>query len=366
MTGSGPALGSREALRIVYVVESLGLSGGVKVIVEHAEGLAERGHEVSIVTKDAQHEWIPIGVPVQEVPVFDARTLPPADVHIATWFPTVLPTLRATRSKRVFHFCQGYEGQYPFVAHRLPEIEEAYAQSIPKILISRHLVGVLEPRFPGPFHVIPQAVRAADYAPREPRDRPSETPRIGIVGPIEVEAVNKGVRVALAAAGLLLREGRPVRLFRANQMPLGDEERALGLSDRYDRYLHQASVKAMVDWYHALDLLIHPSFDAEGFPLPPLEAMASGVPVILTAIPSFDPIPRDAASWVPPGDHEAMAREAARLLYEPGLWMRRRERGLEVARSFSLSFVLDQLEAIFEGRGPAGRVDRGDTISNGY
>ena len=34
------------AMKIVYVVESLELSGGVKVIVEHAEGLAARGHDV--------------------------------------------------------------------------------------------------------------------------------------------------------------------------------------------------------------------------------------------------------------------------------------------------------------------------------
>ena len=49
---------------IAYVVESLEVSGGVKVIIEHAEGLASRGHEVSIVTRDSRHPWIPIRVPV--------------------------------------------------------------------------------------------------------------------------------------------------------------------------------------------------------------------------------------------------------------------------------------------------------------
>ncbi|HQR66749.1 MAG TPA: group 1 glycosyl transferase, partial [Thermoanaerobaculia bacterium] len=80
-------------MKIVYVLESLELSGGVKVIVQHAEGLAARGHEVVLVTKDARHDWIPIRVPVVEVPRFDAETLPPADVHVATWFPTVAPTV---------------------------------------------------------------------------------------------------------------------------------------------------------------------------------------------------------------------------------------------------------------------------------
>jgi len=41
-------------MRIVYVLESLELSGGVKVIVEHAEGLRARGHDVMLVTRDAR------------------------------------------------------------------------------------------------------------------------------------------------------------------------------------------------------------------------------------------------------------------------------------------------------------------------
>jgi hypothetical protein len=85
-------------LRVVYVAESLEISGGVKVIVEHANALAGLGHDVSIVTKSACHSWIDVKVPVVEVPRFEAATLPAADVHIATWFPTVTPTVLAARA----------------------------------------------------------------------------------------------------------------------------------------------------------------------------------------------------------------------------------------------------------------------------
>ena len=37
-------------------------------------------------------------------------------------------------------------------------------------------------------------------------------------------------------------------------------------------YSHALPAAAMPAWYHGLDVLLHPSFDAEGFPLPPLEA----------------------------------------------------------------------------------------------
>jgi glycosyltransferase involved in cell wall biosynthesis len=330
-------------MKIVYVVESLEVSGGVKVIIEHAEGLASRGHEVSIVTRDARHPWIPVRVPVTEVARFDASTIPPADVHVATWFPTVVPTVRARLAPKIFHFSQGWEAIYPNTAHRRDEIDEAYLQPVPKLLISAHLQSLFEGRYPGPYDVLPQAIRPDDYRPSGPEPgRARRPPTVGVVGPFEAD--NKGIRIALAALGRLRASGRTVRLHRASQLPQSDAERALLACDLYR---HGASVTEMADFYRGLDLLVHPSFEAEGFPLPPLEAMASGVPVVLTDIPSYAPIARDAASFVTPGDDAAMAREAARLLDDAVLWVGRRTRGLEVARTFTIDRVLDRLEEIF-------------------
>jgi len=330
-------------MKIVYVVESLEVSGGVKVIIEHAEGLSQRGHEVSIVTRDARHPWIDVRVPVTEVRRFDASTIPPADVHVATWFPTVVPAVRARLAPKIFHFSQGWEAIYPNTAHRRDEIDEAYRQPVPKLLISAHLQTLFEGRYPGPYHVLPQAIRPEDYRPSGPEPSGARHPAtIGIVGPFE--AANKGIPVALAAVGRLWASGRKVRLHRASQVPLTHAERALLPCDLYR---HGASVTEMVGFYRGLDVLIHPSFEAEGFPLPPLEAMASGVPIVLTDIPSYEPIPRDAAVFVPPGDDAAMAAEAALLLDDESLWRARRRRGLEAAATFTLAPVLDRLESIF-------------------
>jgi glycosyltransferase involved in cell wall biosynthesis len=330
-------------VRIVYVLESLELSGGVKVVVEHAEGLRARGHDVSIVTRDARHAWLPVGVPVAEVPVFDAATLPEADVHVATWFPTVVPVVRASRAPRIFHFCQGYEAPHPHTFHRLDEIDEAYRQNVPKLVVSAHLEAVLAPRYPGPYFVVPQAIPAAAFTPSDPqRDAPRKPPTVGVVGPFE--APMKGIAVALEAVSRLREAGRDIRLYRASAFPPSDAERKILEADAYGVALPS---DVMPIWYHACDVLLHPSFDAEGFPLPPLEAMAAGVPVVLTDIPSFAPLGEDVVTRVPQGDASGMARETARLLDEPWLWSTRRARGLETASTFSLERVLDRLEEIF-------------------
>ena len=330
-------------MRIVYVLESLELSGGVKVVVEQAEGLRARGHDVTLVTRDARHPWLRIGVPVVEVPAFDASTLPEADVHVATWFPTVVPTVRARRAPRIFHFCQGYEAPHPHTFDRLAEIDEAYRQPVPKLLVSAHLEAVLAPRYPGPYHVLPQSIPAADFAPPDPgRPAPHKVPVVGVVGPFE--APLKGIAIALGAVARLRAEGRDVLLYRASALPPSERERRLLLADVYG---HALPADVMPLWYHACDALLFTSFDAEGFPLPPLEAMAAGVPVVAANIPALARLPDDAISRVAPGDVSGMAREIARLLDEPRLWAMRRARGIAVARTFTRDRVLDRLEEIF-------------------
>ncbi|MFI5120913.1 MAG: glycosyltransferase family 4 protein [Thermoanaerobaculia bacterium] len=329
-------------MRIVYVLESLEMSGGVKVIVEHAEGLASRGHDVVVVTRDARHDWIDVHVPVIEVPAFDAATLPEADVHVATWFPTVVPTVRARRAPKIVHFSQGYEALYANCFHRQDEIEEAYQAPVPKLLISSHLKDLFEGRFPGPFYVLPQTLRAEKFRPLELRTAPRVPPVVGIVGPFELPI--KGVPSSLRAVARLREAGREVILHRASLMPMLDAEKAMG---RCDLYAHAISVDEMAKWYRRLDLLLFSSTDAEGFGLPPLEAMASGVPAVISDIPSLAVLPSDAVSRVPVGDSAATAREAARLLDDPALWAARRARGLEIAGTFTIGRVLDELERIF-------------------
>jgi glycosyltransferase involved in cell wall biosynthesis len=74
---------------------------------------------------------------------------------------------------------------------------------------------------------------------------------------------------------------------------------------------------------------------AEGFGLPVLEAMASGVPVVSGDRTSLPEVVGDAGLLVDPADEDALADALARLLEDRELAAELARRGLERSRGFS-------------------------------
>lgn len=71
-------------------------------------------------------------------------------------------------------------------------------------------------------------------------------------------------------------------------------------------WLDSADDATIADLLAGAHAFAYPSI-YEGFGLPPLEAMAAGVPVIASAIPTLEEVLGDAAVLVPPGDIDALA-----------------------------------------------------------
>jgi mannosyltransferase len=98
-------------------------------------------------------------------------------------------------------------------------------------------------------------------------------------------------------------------------------------------------------WYKALTLFIAPQ-RWEGFGLTPLEAMASGVPVIATTVGAFPELVLDGQTGklVEPGSVEQMVEATARYLADAARCRADGRQGLEhVRRDFSLSREADAL-----------------------
>ncbi|QIK36795.1 glycosyltransferase family 4 protein [Caldichromatium japonicum] len=93
-------------------------------------------------------------------------------------------------------------------------------------------------------------------------------------------------------------------------------------------------------------LFVFPSF-YEGFGLPPLEAMASGVPVITSTCPSLTEIVQGIALQVDPFDHAVLSQTMQRAL-EDEEWRRQaRAAGIERSRRYSWHACVEQTLAVY-------------------
>ncbi len=109
--------------------------------------------------------------------------------------------------------------------------------------------------------------------------------------------------------------------------------KALGLEGRVSflDYVPQEELPAL---YAGADLFILPSL-YEGFGLPVLEAMASGVPVIASRAGSLPEVAGEAAVLVDPSDVQGMADAVEAVLGDRGMREAMKQRGLEQVKRFS-------------------------------
>jgi glycosyltransferase involved in cell wall biosynthesis len=108
--------------------------------------------------------------------------------------------------------------------------------------------------------------------------------------------------------------------------------RTLGLERRV-AILGVVPGAALPGLYAAAEVFLFPSF-AEGFGLPPLEAMACGTPVVASNRTSLPEVLGDSALLVDPGRIEDIAAAADAVLREPKLRQSLIKRGAERAGHF--------------------------------
>ncbi len=330
MTGRGP-------VTINYLLEDTALFGGVKVVLHHADLLRRAGHRVTVVSRGPRPTWYPTGDDFRTVPRFSAEYVPPAELNVATFWTTVAPAAELP-SGQVVHFCQGFEAALEHNRDDHPRILEAYGRVIPTWNVSPPLAELNRDRFHRPVKIVPPALEPY-WRPRR-RLGPNHHPRVLVPHPFEFYM--KGVETALEAVRMLRERGVGPTLVRLSQWPLGDAERAVMEPDEFHHHLDPPEVAGLLG---DCDLMLAPSWESEGFGLAVLEALACGLPVVASRIPSHESFAQDAVEFAPANDAAAFATAADGVLSSARRWQDMRRRGLECARPFSedaVGAILDE------------------------
>lgn len=339
-------------MKIAYLLESSTLCGGVKVVFRQAEAMLRRHHEVVILCPDPYPEWMECSLPYIQTGRPGFEGLDQFDWVVGTTPRLVLslfPKLGINR--KLLHLVQGYEGDISEISDMGELIQKAYALPVKKMTVSSRLARRLETMFPGGvFHSIGQGLERQWFHPHaDPSARLSQpVDRVFLIGPLIISI--KNIRQGLMAFKLIKERLPRMMLFRVSAVDTRSEEEALiGPIDAYYAGARPEQVGEILR--SGCGVLMSPSGPGEGFGLPPLEAMACGVPTVLTDIPSYKSFsePCDYAKFVPEGDCEAMAHSVCDLIQNDEDRMRVVLRGLEVAADYTFEKVAEEMEMFLMG-----------------
>ena len=119
----------------------------------------------------------------------------------------------------------------------------------------------------------------------------------------------------------------------------------LRLGDRV-HFVGRVSSEDLLYLYNAAEMLAHPAF-YEGFGLPPLEAMACGLPTIVSNVASLPEVVGDAGLLIDPHNVDELTVAMWRVLNDEQLRREMREKGLRQAALFSWERAARETLAIY-------------------
>lgn len=245
------------------------------------------------------------------------------------------------------------------VNYRGGEADEFLARSARWVRPTLHRAGgVLVPsgflhevfsRYGVATRIVPNVVDLGRFRPATSVEGVIGTPHVVVARNLEPIY---GIPVALRAFARILAEFPDARLSVAGSGPQAGELARLagdlGLSDHVC-FTGRLDRDGMAALYREADVVLNPS-RVDNTPNSVLEALASGVPVVSTAVGGVPYIVEDGrtALLVPRDDAETMAAATLRLLRSPELRKQLVEAGLRDVRRYTWAVVRDSLFAGYE------------------
>lgn len=337
---------ARRPLDVTYVLPHQNVTGGMKVLLEHVRRLRARGHRVRCVLRHpsatrAIPPWSDVTADEEVLlrPGQAARkAVPRTDVVLVGWYQN-LPEW-AEVDHPVVYFEQGHEILFGDVppdgegAALEQQFDGALRLPVPIAAVSTFVADCLERRFERRCGVVHAGIDTARFRP----DGHAPGRRVLLVGHPGLPF--KDFATALEAIRLAHAAVPDLSLTWVSQVPV--QLSAAPFPFRNVVAPAQGELPAI---YAAHDVHLFTS-RYEAFSLPPLEAMASGVPVVTTQCGGVTTYARPGwnCAMAPPGAAPALATALATILRDPGCARVLAERGRATAERFSWDVALGVLE----------------------
>jgi glycosyltransferase involved in cell wall biosynthesis len=351
-------------MKITFILPPLSMAGGIRVIAIYSERLRRRGHDVHVISvppqpKSLKHRlkgilmgqnwpfkinrndsyFKDLNIKVHLLDAYrpvDNKDVPDSDVIVATWWRTAEWVSELSRHKGA----KAYFIQHHEVFDYLPKERSAATYYLPmhKITISRWLVDLMNSKY-GDQNVshVPNSVDTNQFY-TTPRGK-QVTPTVGMLYSI---IPWKGCRISLKAFALASHKIPNLKLISFGTDNI-DKSLPLPTGATYHKNPKQNRIK---DIYSQCDVWLCGSI-AEGFHLPPLEAMACRCPVVSSMVGGpLDIIENGTNGYlVPVEDVESLTNRLIDVLsLDDNQWHTMSEAAYETSRSYTWDDATDLLE----------------------
>ena len=342
-------------IKIIYVLQSTGVSGGHRIVFEHLNNLKKLGYDAELWALDSAPKWMKLDTPTKTFKNYTALVNQLKNVEaikVATWWETASPVWEASINK----------GVPAFIIH---EIESAFYPNQPEIQSS--VISCYRKEF---NNIVSCGFTLEDIN------------SLGLKGTLipcgydsEVYKVNNDVK---KEESQLLAIGRS--FFQKNfkqtlnawsslkpkpKLVVFGSEPDLVAKHKEIEYLFMPSNEKVNYLYNQSTAFIQTSYH-EGFCLPVLEAMASGCPVICTDAKGNKDfsINNKNCLMVEKDDVQGTAKAIEKIMKDSKLRAKLRKGGLETAKKYTWKSVINSVNLFYSSLDhPADRIKyMNDTI----
>ncbi|GAB2776999.1 hypothetical protein GCM10027039_42820 [Terrabacter koreensis] len=300
------------------------------------------GSHPALFVYDPRPLWRALGRPVDVIDIHEEPyALATAEVLALRW-------LRRQRAPYVLYSAQNLDKRHPLPFRWL---ERAALRHAGGVNVCNDAAGRIVERkgFPGRARTIDLGTDLNLFTPSPTAHAgsPDDAPVVGFAGRLDHA---KGADVLLRAVAL---QG-DLRCRLAGDGPdrrrLEELAVTLGVSDRVE-FVGALEPGRLADFYRSLDVLAVPSLTTpswvEQFGRVAIEAMACGVPVVVSDSGALPDVVGDAAVVVAEGDEAALAKALAAIVRDPDVARHLREAGLARAAATSWDVVAARHEDVY-------------------